>query len=193
MFDIITERAALLRTYQEGYQNSLSPKTKKLYEELMNNVDEEVSALADVHFEKVCYYFNKGLTWCFNVRAFGSYRNVMNQFEKKLLDYLDNVIMPYIQENLHKLKMFRNEINRLEVNNSLLLCNLVEIYRCLKFSDCSYLKAFRYENNDEIRSTYILDNGHIKRYKYATKPSNFKTNAFKTFVELQKFDEDFCI
>jgi len=166
MFDIIVERAELLKIYKLGLKNAKTEKSEECYIELIKNIDAEINAAADEHFANIMDPVEEIFRKYQHASAFLMYNSPRTSIHETFIE-ICKIIIPFLRENIHKLKAFRDEINKMQFNGLYLVLNLVELYRSINNADCRVLCARRVENCKEVRSIYTLrENGTLNKVKY---------------------------
>ena len=149
-----------------------TPSAKALYQQLIDNVDEEIKAKVDNLFyngtvdkiDRLIRQYEQIIGYlCSNDERVNTYKLMIN---------ISKVILETVKTNLDVVKHFRYEIINFKHDNiSCLFASLVHLYCAIK-GDPSSLKCYRIEHRGRVRylvnSEYKYVNNTLKKRKSET-------------------------
>ena len=161
MFDNITETNELRKEYERGLRKAKSDVAKKLYQDLLDNIDNEINVRADKHFAKILKYIKAAV---FNSMAFEGFMHEYHPHYEQVIKLrkIRSKAMEIIEEkgSLECLSHFRNEINKMTFDGYYGYLNIISIAIAIK-NNSELLSAYRLEGNTEVRSVYSILPGNI--------------------------------
>ena len=165
---------------------SRSPATKALFQQLIDNVDVEADAQIEELFYKTIDRIAEFIsdTRCFLGRLWDGHEDI-ESYES--VCEISKVILEAVKTNLDVVKHFRYEIINFQFTHTFCgFASLVHLYCAIK-GDPSSLKCYRIENRNYtcylVNSEYTYVDNTLKKYKYETV---YNSDDYNQLVQLAK-------